>query len=160
MSARRESVPCVSDPKEPDPPFEALAREVRRLFHQLKASAERLHDDPELTAAHRAMLESLYREGPLTVPGLARGRSVSRQHIQVLINRLLELRLVETRSNAANKRSPFVALTEAGRKRFEAMRRREHRAFAATTLPVSARRLEDATETLAAVRRYLADRFP
>src|SRR5262245_24713425 len=101
------------------------------------------------------MLESLYREGALTVPGLARGRSVSRQHIQVLINRLLELHLVEARPNPGNKRSPFIALTDAGRKRFEAMRRREHRAFAATTLPVSVRRLQEATETLAGVRQHL-----
>src|SRR5262245_21516275 len=101
-----------------DPPFEAFAREVRRLFHQLRLAAEALHGDPEISAAHRAMLESLYREGPLTVPGLARGRSVSRQHIQILINRLLELGLVETTPNPGNRRSPFIALSDAGRRRF------------------------------------------
>src|SRR5262245_15000639 len=105
------------------------------------------------------MLESLYREGPLTVPGLARGRSVSRQHIQILINRLLDLGLVETRPNPGNRRSPFIALTDGGQKRFEGMRRREHRAFATTSFPVSGRRMRDATETLAALRAALAARF-
>lgn len=141
----------------PDPPFERLAGEVRRLFHQLRISAELLHDDPELTAAHRAMLESLTREGELTVPELARGRSVSRQSIQVLVNRLLELGLVATRPNPANRRSPFIVLTPEGRRRFETMRKREHRAFAGATLPVTARRMHEATQTLAALRQHLAE---
>jgi DNA-binding MarR family transcriptional regulator len=142
-----------------DPPFEALAREVRRLFHQLKLSAEYLHEDPELTASHRAMLESLFRDGPQTVPALARGRSVSRQNIQVLVNRLLELGLADAQANPHSLRSPIIALTDTGRRRFEAMRRREHRAFAAATLPVSAKRLREATETLEALRQHLAQRF-
>jgi DNA-binding MarR family transcriptional regulator len=149
----------MSESESGDPPFEALAREVRRLFHQLKLSAEYLHDDPELTAAHRAMLESLFRDGPQTVPSLARGRSVSRQNIQVLVNRLLELGLADAQANPHSLRSPIIALTDAGRRRFEAMRRREHRAFAAASLPVSAKRLREATETLEALRQHLAQRF-
>ncbi len=148
------------DEQDEDPLFETLAREVRRLFHQLRLSAEQLHADPALTAAHRAMLESLFRDGPQTVPELARGRSVSRQHIQILINRLLELGLVEARPNPGNRRSPHIALADAGRKRFEAMRRRERRTFAPATLPVSARRLREATETLAALREHLAAKLP
>jgi DNA-binding MarR family transcriptional regulator len=144
---------------EHEPPFEALARETRRLFHQLRVSAEYLHDDPELTAAHRAMLETLYREGPQTVPAVARARSVSRQHIQVLVNHLLDIELVAVAPNPANRRSPFISLTEAGKRQFETMRRREHRALATPTLPVSARKIRDATETLSALRQHLARHF-
>ena len=143
-----------------DPPFERLAREVRRLFHQLRASAERLHGDVLMTAAHRAILESLYRDGPQTVPALARARPVSRQHVQVLANRLLETKLVEATANPANKRSPFLALTDAGRKLFESMRRREHRALAVGKLPISERELLAAAKTLRELRQFLAATFP
>src|SRR5262245_37877010 len=116
--------------------FEALVRAVRLTFHELRAAAEALHDDPDgLTPAHRGVLESLHRGGPSTVPALARSRPVSRQHIQVLVNRLLELGFVATRANPAHERSALVALTPAGRKRFEAMLRRERRAFGNAKFP-------------------------
>src|SRR5215203_1468558 len=118
--------------------FERLAREVRLAFHELRAAAEALQHDPEgLTAGHRGVLESLTRDGPRTVPALARARPVSRQHIQVLVNRLLELGLVETRQNPAHERSSLVALTPAGARRFEAMHRRERQAFDGAQFPVS-----------------------
>src|SRR3954464_3148661 len=92
-------------PDLPESAFDALTREVRLTFHQLKAAAEALHADPDgLGAAHRGVLESLHRDGAQSVPALARARPVSRQHIQVLANRLLELRLVETVQNPAHQR--------------------------------------------------------
>jgi DNA-binding MarR family transcriptional regulator len=145
--------------KEEEPPLEALAREVRRLFHELRRTAEVLHADPEIGAAHRAVLESLFREGPQTVPMLARSRPVARQHIQVLVNRLLELRLVTARENPAHRRSPVIELTASGRTRFERMRRREHRALASLDPGVTDRDVLTAAATLAHVRESLAREF-
>ncbi len=134
-----------------------LAREVRLLFHQLRATSEALHQDRDgLTAGHRGVLESLEREGPQTVPDLARARPVSRQHIQTLVNRLLELELCATRPNPAHRGSPLIELTANGRRRFSAMLQREREALGQSRSPVSGRRLREATETLAEVRRYLS----
>jgi len=44
----------------------------------------------------RAVLEGLDRSGPRTVPAMARARLVTRQHIQTILNELLERKLVET----------------------------------------------------------------
>lgn len=139
-----------------EPAFEALAREVRRLFHRLRAAAEELHGDPLLSAAHRAILESLYRDGPQTVPALARVRPVSRQHVQVLANHLLHHGLVQAIANPAHRRSALLQLTPEGRRRFEDMVRRERRAVGRSRLAVSDRELRAATATLRRVAESLA----
>jgi DNA-binding MarR family transcriptional regulator len=137
--------------------FEALALEVRLTFHQLRAAVEAIHHDEDgLTAAHRGVLESLHRDGPQSVPQMARARPVSRQHIQVLVNRLLDLGLVETLPNPAHRRSALMRLTTAGKGRFEQMRKRERRAMGAIDLPVSESRMRDAAETLRKLREALA----
>jgi len=137
--------------------FEGLTREIRLAFHELRAAAEALHDDPDgLTPAHRGVLESLHTAGPRTVPALARVRPVSRQHIQILVNRLLELGLVATTENPAHERSPLIGLTPAGKKRFEAMQRRERDALRRAKLPVSIPRMAEAADTLRRLREFLA----
>ena len=142
-------------------PFDTLGREVRGLFHQLRATAEAIHEERGgLPVAQRAVLESLHRGGPATVPALARARPVSRQHIQVLVNALLEEGLVETLENPGHRRSPLVALTAAGRKRFEEMRARERRALAKPGLPVSDAEMRAAARVLRALREHLARAWP
>ena len=136
--------------------LEDLIGEVRLAFHQLKATAELLHQDPDgLTASHRGVLESLHREGPRTVPDLARARPVSRQHIQVLVNRLLQLELVRTVPNPAHRKSPLIELTPAGARRFEAMQRRERRVLQAVARELPEARVRAAADTLSNLRALL-----
>lgn len=150
----------MADQAEATAAFEALAREVRLTFHELRATAESLHDDPDgLTAAHRGVLESLSRDGPRTVPALARARPVSRQHIQVLVNRLLDVGLVATEPNPAHERSQLIRLTPAGTKRFAAMQRRERRALGSAKIPVSEARMRAAAATLTELREFLAEKL-
>ena len=61
------------------------------------------------------VLIDLAARGPQTVPGLARARQVSRQHIQVQADRLAEAGLVEFVSNPTHRRSDLVQLTVQGR---------------------------------------------
>ena len=105
--------------------IETIARDIRRLFHLLKAVANALHADLGISASMRAVLESLALNGPSTVPQIARARPVTRQHIQMIVDELLKARLVELRPNPAHKRSALVALTPAGESAFATMRRRE-----------------------------------
>jgi len=139
-------------------PFELLTREVRLTFHALRAAAEALHQDPDgLTAGHRGVLESLELGVAQTVPALARARPVSRQHIQILVNRLLDLELVEAQENPASRRSPLIGLTAEGRRRFRGMVKRERAALSRSTLTLPPARLHEAAEILRKLRRALQD---
>lgn len=103
----------------------ALILEVRACFHRLAAEADRLHSDLGVTASMRAVLEAVSDAQDLTVPAIARSKGVSRQHIQVNADALIECGLLTTRDNPGHKRSPFVVLTSKGRKVFAEMRNRE-----------------------------------
>jgi DNA-binding MarR family transcriptional regulator len=139
--------------------LERVVGEVRLLFHHLRAAADQIHAGEDITTAHRGVLESLYRGGAETVPGLARSRPVARQHIQVLVNDLLERGLVKTQPNPAHKRSSLIALTAAGRRRFELIRRREQTALSRLALPLGERKLDKLAADLAAIRRTLAEQL-
>src|SRR5262245_37627217 len=103
---------------------EKIAREVRHLFQVLRALADVLHKDTGLNASTRAVMEAL-AEGPRTVPDVARAKSVTRQHIQVLVDELVKSELIELRPNPAHLRSPLVALTRKGEAVFATVRKRE-----------------------------------
>ena len=137
--------------------FLHLASSVRRLFHQLRALAERAYPGEDgLGAPHRGVLESLFLGGAQTVPALARARPVARQHIQVLVNELAERGLVVARANPAHKRSLLIELTPAGKRRFEAIRAAERALLKRIELPFSARELETLAERLETLSRALA----
>ena len=106
-----------------------ITRAVRRLFHQLKAVGTTLHADTGVTVAMRGVLETIDQKGPCTVPRMARMRPVSRQHIQRIVDELLERRLVRLDANPDHKRSPLVSLTDKGRATFHAIAESELEGF-------------------------------
>jgi len=91
-----------------------LFDEVRLLDHQLARTAEALHADLAVTAPRRAVLEFLHRNGPASVPDIARARHVTRQHIQVIADGLLADGLLARTANPSHRRSPHLALTDDG----------------------------------------------
>ena len=98
---------------------------VRRLFRAMGETADAYLQDSGLSSADRAVLEFLYPEEQLTVPGIARRYQVSRQHVQVTANRLLEQGLVRSVDNPRHKRSPLFRLSALGREAFAEIRRNE-----------------------------------
>lgn len=132
-----------------------LFDETAALFHRLKMAVEQVHGQDEMTAGRRGVMRSLARHGPLTVPQLARQRPVSRQHIQAVVDGLLESGLVEAEANSAHKRSPLIVLTEAGRKLLERMAARERRLLAGIDWPVNERAVMAAARVLRQVRTQL-----
>lgn len=108
-------------------PLQQAIEAVRRLFHALSGAAGRTQDGFGITASMRAVLDALHEGGPRTVPRIARGQGVSRQHVQVVANALLAQGLVECVDNPDHLRSPLLRLSEAGTKACEAMLRREGR---------------------------------
>jgi DNA-binding MarR family transcriptional regulator len=91
---------------------------------------------------------------------MARARTVSRQHIQTLVNELLRDRLVELAPNPAHQRSPLVRLTPKGKALFEVMLRRESALFARIGAAVPENDLRCAAAVLDAVRRQLESTQP
>lgn len=138
-----------------DREIEALLNEVRLLFHRAVQVGEGLHAREPVTLGMRAVLEYLLLNGPATVPQIARRRLVTRQHIQTLVNQLLEQELVARAPNEAHRRSSLVALTPAGRRLIERMRSREARLYARAAADLDRRSVGAATRTLADVRAAL-----
>lgn len=122
-----------------------LIVEIRRAFHTLANAGDALHADLGVTSAMRAQMEYLSDHGPATVPDIARAKSVSRQHIQQLVNGLEASGLVRFSANPRHRRSPLVALTEKGVAAFAEIRQRE-----AAVLGDLARRLDGAASGAAA----------
>jgi DNA-binding MarR family transcriptional regulator len=71
------------------------------------------------------VLEFLHREEMLSVPEIAARYQVSRQHIQVTVNTLLEDGFLESHPNPRHKRSPLFALTPVGCELFRKIRAAE-----------------------------------
>ena len=134
----------------------SITREIRKLFHVLGAVGDALHADIAITASMRAVMESIARGGPSTVPQMARARPVTRQHIQVLVDQLLAAGLVELRPNPAHKRSPLVALTALGASAFEAMSRREAKLLERLAEGMNERDLKTTLETLGELKERLS----
>ena len=95
---------------------------VRRLFRAMAKAADAYLGAHGLTAADRAVLEFLYPEQALSVPEIASRYQVSRQHVQVTVNTLLEDGFLEARPNPRHKRSPLIAMTRIGRDLFAKIR--------------------------------------
>ena len=135
--------------------IEALLNEVRLLFHRIVQVGEHLHADEPVTMGMRGVLEFLLRNGPATVPDIARSRSVTRQHIQILANDLLQQDLVEFEENPLHKRSSFVTLSKDGERAIQRMRTRESRLYEAARFGVKSNELKAAANTLEQVRNAL-----
>ena len=98
---------------------------IRRLFRAMAEKADAYLCESDLTAAERAVMEFLYPDTLLSVPDIARRYQVSRQHVQVTVNRLLELGLLRAGDNPRHKRSSLFSLSEPGRDAFAEIRNNE-----------------------------------
>ena len=99
---------------------------------------------------------SLQQLGSQTVPQLARARPVSRQHIQSLVNALLEAGYVEYIENPAHKRSRLVRITQQGRAILVTMMQRERKLLEGINLGIETEALQSAEEVLDTVRDFFA----
>ena len=126
--------------------IEALLNEVRLLYHRIVQVGELLHVDESVSLGMRAVLEYLLRNGPTTVPEIARSRSVTRQHIQILVNDLLDQDLVVLEDNPLHKRSSLVTLTKESERIIRRMRKRESQLYHGTKFGVKRNELKMARD--------------
>ncbi|MBF0370833.1 MAG: MarR family transcriptional regulator [Magnetococcales bacterium] len=134
---------------------ERITQEVRACFNRLKALGDELHSDLGISASMRAVMEALHVGEEQTVPQIARGKAVSRQHIQILTNKLAENGLVKIRSNPNDKRSPLVSLSEKGKITFSVMHQREKEAFDDLITGLAGCNFDAALEVLEAMHMHL-----
>ena len=131
---------------------------VRRLFRGLaEASSEQL-SSLGINAADRAVLEFLYPEQALSVPEIAARYQVSRQHVQVTVNNLLQLNLVASEQNPRHKRSSLITLTQYGRELFDEIAQRDIATLTQLFAEVPARNIATTRRTLQALFDQLAPR--
>ena len=135
--------------------IDSLLNEVRLLYNRIVRVGETLHADESITLGMRAVLEHLQLNGATTVPDIARSRSVTRQHIQTLVNALLDADLVTLEPNPQHRRSSLVALTPDGLRIIRRMRQRESRFLNETQFGLTQTRVRESVSTLARVRSAL-----
>lgn len=92
----------------------AVVDETIALFHRLRWVADQIYGDAGRSTARRGVLRGLVRYGAQTVPALARARSVSRQHVQQVVDALARDGYVRFVPNPAHARSPLVHPTARG----------------------------------------------
>ena len=98
---------------------------IRRVFQQLRSVSDAMLEDLGINASQRAVLEVLSGGVQFSVPQIAKHLSVSRQHVQVLVNELLTKEFVESLENPSHKRSPLIRTTSNGNKLFVSIANRE-----------------------------------
>jgi len=128
---------------------------IRRIFRAMGTDAnERLHA-LGISAADRAVMEFLHPDQALSVPDIATRYNVSRQHVQVTVNALIGHRLVQKKPNPKHKRSPLIALTDAGRRLFADIREQDLERLAGLFDGLPDEALEHTLETLTALHQRL-----
>jgi DNA-binding MarR family transcriptional regulator len=126
---------------------------TRRLFRALAQKSDDSLQDLGISVAERAVMEFLHPDRALSVPEIAERYQVSRQHVQVTVNRLLDTRILATRVNPRHKRSPLIALTDKGKNMFRTIKTRDASAIKKlfSNVPEKDRRITHKTlETLLA----------
>ncbi len=135
--------------------IERLLDEVRLLYHRIVQVAEQLHAVEPVTLGMRAVLEFILKNGPTTVPDVARSRHVTRQHIQSLVNPMLDEGFVALKDNPAHKRSSLVKLTDKGERVIRRMRKREARLYESTDFAMRVSEIRATARSLKRVREAL-----
>ena len=107
------------------PDLAPFVSRIPRLYSLLKTWTDELHAHIGITASMRAVMSSLAADRSRTVPDLARERGVSRQHIQAVVNELLDAGLAAAVHNPSHRRSSLLALTDEGLRRLRIVETRE-----------------------------------
>jgi DNA-binding MarR family transcriptional regulator len=141
-------------------PIPSVINEVRRLSHLLAVIGDRIHAELGLTTAMRELLVSLAETGPSTVADVGRTRGVSRQNIQILVNRMEKQGLITLTDNPRHRRSPLVELTDNGMAALRSVEAREAPLGAELAKALTADEASQVVAALQALRNRLEASAP
>lgn len=148
MSRRSSKKSWQAEKAERRAAVDELTMTAALLYFRMRNAAEDILGEGAQSSGRRSILKGLVKAGPQTVPQMARVRMVSRQHIQMLVNGLLEDGLVELVDNPAHKRSKLVQITPEGQEAAEATARREAQILPELSRGLSLQEIETATRVL------------
>jgi DNA-binding MarR family transcriptional regulator len=143
-----------------DSEIELLFSEVNTLSKELRQGHRLPGTMEELLPAELNLLQVLARNGPRTVPQIARTRGTSRQNIQIMVNRLEKVGWVESIPNAAHKRSLLVVITPPGRDRLLAATSREQMILKGLSKHVLPSEVREATRFLHRLKALITQKQP
>ncbi len=129
-----------------------MVDETIALFHWLAWVAEQLYGEEGRGAARRWVLRRLERDGPQTVPALARAKASRRQSVQPVVDVLVEQGLVVRVANPRHAKSPQVRVTPAGARLVAHMDDIDARVLRAVSKGISTPDLTRTASTLRALR--------
>lgn len=132
-----------------------LGMEVIHTYFRLRTAGEKIGAAPPAGAGSFGLMRSLIKNGPQTVPQLARAHEVSRQHMQILANGLAEQALVEFADNPAHKRSKLLRVTELGERRAAQMTERIEDAYEGISSGMDTAEIRAAIKVLTELRRRM-----
>ena len=121
---------------------------IRRLFRALSEKSGENLESFGISVADRAVMEFLYPDKRLSVPEIAEQYKVSRQHVQVTVNSLLDNNLAVTRANPRHKRSPHIMLNAKGRELFNAVLKKDGEAVKLLFSHIAKNRVQITRQTL------------
>jgi DNA-binding MarR family transcriptional regulator len=137
--------------------LEQLIWEVRRVFRELSAAADRELQAIGVSAGDRAFLEFLAREKkPISLSDLARKYSVSRQHIHQRLRELPNPEWVDEIADAADGRTVLLRLSQKGRAHWNKIREVDRAFLSKLARRLAQERLASATDLLRQLRRELS----
>jgi DNA-binding MarR family transcriptional regulator len=94
--------------------MQSVIDETIALYHWLAWVSDELYGEDARGAARRWTLRRLRRDGPQTIPALAKIRTVRRQSLQPLVDALIADGLVVLEKNPKHARSKLLVLTRRG----------------------------------------------
>ena len=129
---------------------------IRRLFRAMAQKSGEYLESFGISVADRAVMEFLYPDHMLSVPEIAERYKVSRQHVQVTVNSLIELSLVKTETNPKHKRSQLILLNDKGRDLFNKIKAREKKEIDLLFSDISASHCKQTRQTLETLLKHLS----
>lgn len=99
----------------------ALGSRLKRLADALMQDGSRIYDEvhPGFEPRWFPVFSYLYKKGPTSITGLAKGLGVSHPGINKVANELIAVRLVAPYRDRNDKRKRVLALTSVGRERYK-----------------------------------------
>ena len=96
----------------------ALTTDLMMVFGRMKRAARAGDVGPVHPGTEFALLDTILRHGCRTVPEIAAWRGVTRQSVQALVNKLLEMEVLAYAENPNHKSSRRLEVTPRGQEQY------------------------------------------
>lgn len=150
--ARKSPAPRRRRTPRKRPAVQQVVDETIALFRWLSWVSDQLYSDEARGVARRWVLRRLDRDGPQTVPQLARARRLRRQSMQPIVDALVADGLVRTKNNPAHARSRLAELTARGKRLVASLDATDGRVLRAVGRDIPPADLECTARTLRQLR--------